>query len=265
VRPLLKYPGGKYYLSKWIIQHFPKNYEDLAYTELCGGAANVLINKNPSIREYYNDKDPDLFYLFYHLVNTPSFLKIINNIPYTRELFETYKTNYCLFSSSKGDVMDSIYYFVMMRMSRGGLGKSFAWSERKRGGLPGDVHAWQTLFAELPKIRDRMSNVILSCDDIIYKIKELDSSDTLHYVDPPYMHNTRISKSIYRYEMDEEYHFNLGNMLNTLRGKIMISGYSSPLYTDLFKDWRLITRETVAHSGQQKKKTSRIECLWVNY
>lgn len=46
--------GGKFYYAKWIIDHFCSHR---VYIESFGGAANILLNKNHSDVEIFNDLD----------------------------------------------------------------------------------------------------------------------------------------------------------------------------------------------------------------
>lgn len=60
-RPVLRYPGGKFKLAKWVISHFPGH--DF-YVEPFGGAASVLMSKPRAQGEIYNDLDGDVVNVF---------------------------------------------------------------------------------------------------------------------------------------------------------------------------------------------------------
>lgn len=57
IRPPFKIHGGKWYLHSWIIENFPKDYENMVYVEPFCGAASTFMNKNASIEEAINDLD----------------------------------------------------------------------------------------------------------------------------------------------------------------------------------------------------------------
>lgn len=48
-------------------------------------------------------------------------------------------------------------------MSRGGNGDAFAWSERLRGGKPGDLNGWETRLEMLPALAQRIASVEFRC------------------------------------------------------------------------------------------------------
>src|SRR5262249_32804844 len=60
-RSVLRYPGGKHYLTERIIARFPAHR---IYLEPFAGSAHVLLNKSPSPVEIYNDLDGRLVNLF---------------------------------------------------------------------------------------------------------------------------------------------------------------------------------------------------------
>jgi len=151
-------------------------------------------------------------------------------------------------------------------MSRGGLANAFAWSDRLRGGKPGDVNAWETAINNtLPQIVHRIKDLRVLHDEAIDVIKEHDSENSLIYCDPPYLKSTRTSTKTYgREEMSEDDHRELGEVLNACKGTVIISGYPSDVYDEIFKGWKVIEKGIVNHSSQQKIKQIKTECIWVN-
>jgi DNA adenine methylase len=94
-------------------------------------------------------------------------------------------------------------------------------------------------------------------------LQDHDTPQTLHYVDPPYTLDSRSERArrapAYRHEMTNEQHCELATVLHSLRGMVILSGYRSPLYDDLYRDWHRVDKD--AQSGQ---RTDRIESLWIN-
>lgn len=258
IRPPVKIHGGKFYTKKLIIDSFPKDYQSMIYVEGCGGAGSVILNKLPSIQDVYNDLDSNMYNIFRCLKNYPKeMLLALNKIPYTEESFKAQYSN--------TSIDKAIKEIILRRMSRGGMKKTFSWSKRLRGGRPGDENAWLTFISELPKTIERIKNIEVMNQNVLSLIDEKDSTNTLFYIDPPYLASTRSAKSVYDIEMSEEDHIALGKKLNNCSGKVILSGYMSDLYKEMFKDWRLIVKEIANHASQSKIKQRKFECLWCNY
>lgn len=263
LRTPVKTHGGKSYLANFIIEHFPGNYQELNYLEPFGGGASVLLNKRKSKKEIYNDLHQPTANIFYCLANFPNeVINIINDIEYKIESFENAK----LTCFKYGSIESAVNEIVLRRMSRGGLKKHFSWSERIRGGLPGDVNAWNTFKEILPEICERLKEVDVFSKNGMELIK--DSSEdfnSLTYVDPPYLKSTRTVKNVYDCEMSDQDHQDLANILNKVKGKVLISGYESDLYLENYKHWRWVKKEMPNNSGQGKTKQRRVECIIMNY
>lgn len=255
LRPLVKIHGGKYYLASWIISHFPPEYCKYSYCESFIGGGSVFLQKKSSvIVEYINDLDSNLIALwkFIRAGNYSS----LNKLTYGQETFD---------KALAGDYPLPIREYIVRRMSRGGMGKTFSWSDRLRGGIPGDVNAWNTALEQLPLIKERLKNTSISNEDALEFIDAHNTYFSLHYVDPPYLHKTRTASNVYSNEMSEKDHEELLHLLDGHRGKIILSGYDSKLYRDKLSNWNFKTKNIVNHSSQSKKKQQRTECLWMNY
>jgi DNA adenine methylase len=93
-----------------------------------------------------------------------------------------------------------------------------------------------------------------------------DSDDTLHYVDPPYLFETRkinSSGGVYRHEMTSSDHELLLNELNLLKGSVVLSGYPSELYNDLLVGWHMENKQSRISAGSGTG--IRTECIWINH
>lgn len=263
LRTPVKTHGGKSYLANFIIDHFPSNYQELTYLEPFGGGASVLLNKKKSKKEIYNDLHQPTANIFHCLVNhREDLINRLNGIEYELESFQSAQLQYFQY----GSVESAVNEIVLRRMSRGGLKKHFSWSDRIRGGLPGDVNAWKTFRELLPAICDRLEGVEVHYKNGIELISDLATDpDVLMYVDPPYVKQTRTAKKAYDCEMSDQEHENLADCLKRVVGKVAISGYDNDLYRHHFHNWRWIRKEMPNNSGQGKVKQRRLECLILNY
>ena len=99
--------------------------------------------------------------------------------------------------------------------------------------------------------------MVIENKDALSVIKDHDSKDTLFYVDPPYVAATRVAIEGYRCEMTDGEHQKLSETLRNVKGMVVLSGYSSPLYDQLFDGWRCAAVET--HGDSASKRT---EVLW---
>ena len=85
--------------------------------------------------------------------------------------------------------------------------------------------------------------------------------ETFVYLDPPYLMETRSSKrEIYAYEMSDDDHRRLLDIIRDLRCRVAISGYWSGMYNEALADWRPSTFQTMTRGG-----TPATEYLWMNY
>lgn len=262
LRPPVRWYGGKRYLARWIIDHFP---EHRTYLEAFGGGASVLLNKEPVAVETYNDLDRRVSRFFRVLRGQGgAFLRRVRFVPYSQiEFAEAGK-----YPKRATDLDKAVCDFIRWRQSFAGTGRTWSYSlARSRGGMAGDVHGWWSAIALLPGVIARLKRVQILCEPAIDAIRRFDHPDALIYCDPPYVQSTRNahSRDVYHHEMNDTEHSELAAVLRGCRGSVVVSGYPSTLYAALYRDWRRVTKTVPVHAARGHTKHRRTECLWMNF
>lgn len=258
-RPILRYHGGKWRMAKQIIRYFPQHK---IYTEAFGGAASVLLQKPRSYAEVYNDTWDVVVNVFRVIRDNPMELeRRLTLTPFSRTEF-----NQC----SKLDLIQDPIERARLTIFRSfaGFGSAatngqhstgFRANSNRSGTTP--AHDWANYPKHIKSFVDRFRGVVIENRDYKDVLLAHDSPETLHYIDPPYVHETRNMKrrnAAYAHEMDDSGHVDLANTLNGLKGMIVLSGYECELYNELFHAWRKVKFSAYADGARD-----RIECLWM--
>jgi len=258
----IKWHGGKHYLATRIIELMP---EHIHYVEPYFGGGSVLLHKNPiGVSEVVNDICGELMNFWRVLRSDDTFhefARIIQTIPFSKPEWELSKLR------GSTSVREAVNFFVRCRQSRAGQCNEFApiTRNRLRRNMNEQCSAWMSCVEGLPEVHARMMRVVLLCEDAIDTIKSQDGPNTLFYIDPPYLHSTRVSTEVYTHEMTEDDHKEMLNTLNQVTGKVIISGYPSDLYETYLKGWRTHDINMPNHVAGGKSKRRMIERLWMNY
>lgn len=83
--------------------------------------------------------------------------------------------------------------------------------------------------------------------------------DVFIYADPPYLLETRSSTVRYDYEISDQDHKRMLDILKSAPAKVLISGYPSKLYDIELEGWKTTTYQSMTRGG------IRTEQLWWNY
>jgi len=252
-------------MARNILPHFPRHR---TYTEAFGGGAGVLLQKPRSHAEIYNDLDDDIVGLFRVLQDQRSadrLLELLRLTPFARREFEiAYAAADDPIERARRLVIRSFMGFGSNAHSCSGRGHrstGFRSNANRNGTTP--ARDWANLPDAYRPIIERMQGVVIEHRDALVILPRHDSDQTLHYVDPPYVHETRSmfkgGKSAYRHEMDRSAHIRLLEVLRGLSGMVVLSGYAHPLYDDTLHDWR---REEFAALADGARP--RTEVLWLN-
>lgn len=117
----------------------------------------------------------------------------------------------------------------------------------------------------LPPIIARMTGVQLECRPALDVISTNDRPGVLFYVDPPYLHDTRVmdgSTRYYRHEMTAADHIELLDRLKSLQGMVVLNGYPSALYDNELRHWARYTKQSRASAF--RGTCMRTEVIWLN-
>jgi DNA adenine methylase len=267
-RPVLRYHGGKWRLAPWIISHFPPHR---VYVEPFGGAASVLLQKPRSYAEVYNDRWDDVVSIFRVLRDPDQAADLERRLrltPFARVEFDA------IDEASFRVVEDPVERArLLIFRTFSGFGSN-AHSLRRKTGFRGTcdragatpAHDWANYPNVIDAMVDRLRGVVVENQDAAAVMRRHDGPDALHYVDPPYPHSTRsmanpydLKYGGYAFEMTDTEHEDLAEVLGSLKGMVVLSGYRCAMYDRLFDGWRRAEIETHADGARD-----RTECLWLN-
>jgi DNA adenine methylase len=273
----LKWHGGKYYLAKRIVELMPRH---LHYVEPFFGGGAVLLNRDPDdpklwlspasplngVSEVVNDINGRLVNFWRTLQDPAKFEKFrrrVEAIPISRKDWELAHNH----EYGKDAIADAVAFFVDCRQSRSGLMTCFTaiTRNRTRRQMNGNASEWLSAVDGLPEIHARLRRVIIENMPAVELIQREDTPSTLFYCDPPYLHETRASTDAYAHEMTEAEHKQLLRVLGECKGKVMLSGYASPLYDSALKGWKRHTFDLPNNAAGGETKRRMTEVVWCNF
>lgn len=252
---ILKYPGAKWRIAKWIIEHIPEHH---SYVEPYFGSGAVFFNKSTSNIETINDLDEDIINFFRVIRDSPDELAYkIQMMPYSRAEYE--RSWSC--SEQKSSIEKALAFCVKINMSHGyKCNAKNGWKNDVQGRERAyAVQVWNKLPEVIVQAAKRLKEAQIEQRSALDVINRFNNPKCLIYCDPPYLLNTRSGKQ-YNIEMTDKDHEDLLYVLLNSKSKIMISGYESDLYNRLLKQWRRIEKENMTQSLRKRK-----EILWMNF
>ena len=219
-----KYYGGSSQFLKHIYSVFT---EHRTYVEVFGGSASVLLNKKPSETEVYNDIDYNLVAFWRMLRDNPSeLIRLLSLTLYSREEYNTARE---ILDKGGTDLDIAWAVFVAHRQTHSGIG--YGWSYDTTTNRRNPLTFYRAAVHYLPKIHNRIRNIVIENMDAFDVIAKYDSSETLFFLDPPYPRETiSTSKQQYRYTFDDEQQRRLAETLPNIKGKFVLTVYSTDYY-----------------------------------
>ena len=236
IKPLFKTPNSKWHIHSWIIENFPKGYEELNYLEPCFGDGSVFFNKNKSAAEFINDDDSGTTHILRCLRDESKyFIEKLKRVKYSENTFNRI---------TKKENLDHLNFavqeFTLRRMSRLGEKATFIHSDTS-------IDAWYEVLEDLPRITERILESHIFNKPTYDVVRAFDENNTLVYVNSPHSVEDNLTST--------NAYVKLSNLLNNFKGKVIVSSKPTAFQKRLYAGW-----------GCAKKKCGlETECLFMNY
>lgn len=252
------YFGSKQRIGPWIAGLLPDHEH---YVEPFAGSLSVLLAKRPSRIETVNDLNRDLMTFWRALRDQPLELaRACTLTPHSLAELDG------AFEAADDDIEIARRVWVRLTQARSnGLEARRTGWRRIIGpnngvSMPSYIDAY---LDRLAPVAERLMGVSLECLPALDVIAKYGSERTaVLYVDPPYLASTRNSTH-YGHEMKTELeHRELAAAVAGCRAAVVLSGYHSPLYDELYAGWHVYETAAMANNGNGDK--ARTEVLWSN-
>lgn len=269
------YPGNKTESLKHILPHLPYGK---GYGEPFGGSGVVLLNRQPSKLEVYNDRYGGVVAL-YRVVRDrelyPRFMERIKAADFhSREEFIWCKRTW---ANCEDDVERAARWYYMVRFAVNGKAEgTFGRGTSVNSGSSNRIHNSFPLFGP---ISSRLRHVTIENMDWSQLISDYDQPGFVWYMDPTYLDSYT---SAYIHELSVADHKLLVRRISELQGFVAVSSYEGPatkavydvagLWDDRIEWDRSLPsltkafRETNNFAGKEtylNKRESRKELLWI--
>jgi DNA adenine methylase len=273
VRAPMGWPGAKSRSIKELLAHLP--YRN-TFVDVFGGTGSVLLARNPSPLDVYNDKHSGLVAFYRCIRDRLKCAQMIERLevspPLSREEFiwsrDTWKQN------QLDDVERAARWYYSLVTSFNQKGWSFGRAVKGKG-------QGQKMFNNIKlfwPLHNRMRNAQIENQDwrMILKDYSKGGKEVVFYLDPPY----EGTFGIYDHELAKEEHREICERIQHLNGAfVALSGYDHPGHTyNSFNFWTSkITWEVpismtgmaftesnhlVEYEGSIKRGIAT-ECLWI--
>lgn len=256
-QPPFPYYGAKAKLAPWILSHIPKHKN---YVEPFCGSAAVLMAKEPSHCEVINDLSGDVVNFWRVLRDRQDELvSVLQLTPFARDEYYAARN----VAEDVSSVERARRFFVRCNMAfNADTGSTVGFS----GSVPNRTAKSTTFIRRVDKrlfrIAHRIRDVEIENIDALKLINRWRDTETVLYLDPPYLNSTRVTHRNYAVESgSDEFHSALIDSVADFPGTVLLSGYKGGLYERL--GWRCEERSVAAHVSNTAG-ARRVECLWIN-
>lgn len=269
MKPPIPYFGSKATIASQIAALLPAHEH---YVEPYCGSLAVLLAKPRSTLETVNDLDGNLMTFWRVLRDRPDELaRVCALTPHSRAEYGHATDTLSIDHIDELERARCVWVALTQSRSASMNPTPPGWSysigrandlERGERSRPRQI---ASMIQQLPAVAERIARVSLECRPALAIITEFGvRPQVLLYVDPPYLASTRLGSNRYRHEMPHEAeHRDLAETLHACRATVVLSGYPSPLYDDLYADWHHYEIRT--RTANAARDRARTEVLWSNW
>jgi DNA adenine methylase len=262
VRAPTSYYGSKGRLAPWIASMLPTHR---TYVEPFCGSAAVLFAKRPAPTEVLNDLNGDIVCFFRALRDQPDQLvQALRHTPYARAEYEASDLD----DFGISDLERARRVFIRLNQSVAVNLRCTGWAGAPRSGGADHPNKFAAKVERLHACADRLRRVYLDSRPAIEMIAKYGRVDAVIYADPPYPWVVRRGGGgNYAVEYGSEAeHRELAVALHETPATVLLSGYSCPLYEELYGGWWRIERAvpTSIATGSGAGNSRAVEVLWSN-
>lgn len=255
MKPPIAYYGSKLSIAADIVSVLPDHDH---YVEPYAGSLAVLLAKPRTKMETVNDLDNRLMSFWRVLRDRGDELaRACALTPHGRaELAAAHER-------ADDELEDARRLWVLLTQSRTGTTRKVGWRQyvNPKGSGMGMPRYLSTYVDRIAPVVERLHDVSLESRPALEVIASYGKHPgCLLYVDPPYF-GTR-AKNYGLEQQGEADHRDLADALHACRASVVLSGYDSPLYTELYRGWHRYEIHTLTTQGTGP--SSRIEVLWSN-
>lgn len=260
------YYGGKAGMAPLIASLLPPHR---VYMEPFAGSLAVLFAKPPSRFEIVNDVDRNVVTFFRVLREQPDELERVCALtPHARD--EYVAADLC--GEDLDDLERARRFWVRVNQSFAKTaGRQTGWSitTGRTQSVPAGILSRLGRFAAAA---DRLAGVSIENCDAAALIDRLATDDTVIYADPPYLAETRRGRdrqrpADYLHDAGEpDDHRRIAAALTSTPATVVLSGYPSPLYDELYDGWWTMDIPVTVHSSNSATtaRGARVERIWMN-
>lgn len=256
----LVWVGGKAAWADWLASLLPPHG---MYVEVFAGGASVLLAKQPSKTEVYNDLDADLVNLFNVLRDKDSADRLTSMFRFALVSRSTYERLLAIDPAWLLPVERAFRYLYVNRASFSGHMRRPAMSVGADG--PNTLALWVEHAEEhIDQLWRRLHRCYIECMDfrqlLPYYDKMKSSDGTVFFLDPPYM----VKDAAYVHWFTEQDHIDLHKAVCDLQGKWLMTINDCSFYREHYRHYH-IKEKVKAYSVANKKQREHGELIISNY